>query len=147
VTSSRWRTEINCSVHNCTWSSNTCSTCSTVVMFLLLLYVDDETVSEKQANGFVSSKRTQLSEMFCFISTPSVGYMYSIGSSFHLVSTYHYATVVTQVSFLCVCTFSALSTRSVVQDCWLGHRKGCSSYTSSNQKFQLRKFKNYRIGL
>ena len=60
--------------------------------------VGNEAASEKRVNRFVSSKRTQLSEMFCFISTPSVGYLYSIGSSFHLVSTYHYETVITQVT-------------------------------------------------
>ena len=54
-------------------------------------------MSEKRINRFVSLTRGQLSEMFCFISTPSVGYLYSIGRSFHLVSTFHYATVVTQV--------------------------------------------------
>ena len=67
---------------------------------LILLYLGNEAVSEKQVNGFVSSKRTQLSDMLCFVSTPSVGFLYSIGGSFHLVSTYHYAIVVTQVLLL-----------------------------------------------
>jgi len=40
--------------------------------------------------------------MFCFISTPSVGYLYSIDSSFHLISTYHYAAAVAQVLLLFV---------------------------------------------
>jgi len=63
-----------------------------------ILYLGDETAGEKQINRFMSSKRTQLSHMFCLISTPSVGYLYSVGGdSFHLVSTYHYAAAVTQV--------------------------------------------------
>jgi len=63
------------------------------------LYLGDETASQKPVNRFMSSKRSDLSHMFCLISTPSVGYLYSIGGdTFHLVSTYHYAAAVTQVS-------------------------------------------------
>ena len=69
------------------------------------LYLGDVSASQEQ-NRFTSLMRAQQSRVFCLISTPSVGYLYCIGGdSFHLVSTYHYAAAVTQVSSLCTVMF------------------------------------------